>query len=113
VKTRTIQDVVDALNEAFEEDPVAIRALLINIVPCNEALAGHPTIQVAPMGSGYTVGALGLLNGVLGALGLQLIASKWSNDTDERGAHKLLGFCLYQQGSSNNQSASEQLEEEI
>jgi hypothetical protein len=53
--------------------------------------------------NGYSVGALGLLNGVLGALGLPLIASMWSDPVDADGHPKLLGFCEYTpQNSSQN-----------
>jgi hypothetical protein len=57
------------LNEALQADPEAIKALLNIRVPCNQALAEHPTIQVR----GYdargklcppSIGVLGLINGI-------------------------------------------------
>lgn len=59
---------VDVLNEAYNDDPGAIHALLCNRVPCNDYLASHPTIQVefnkTAKNEGYIVGMLGILNGV-------------------------------------------------
>ena len=91
-----IQLAIDALNEAFSQDPVAVRALLINVVPCNKKLADHPTVQCGQLENGYSVSALGFLNGVLGALGLPLIASQWSDISNDDGVFTLLGFCEYQ-----------------
>lgn len=92
-----IQPAVDALNAAFAADPLAMRALLINVVPCNQALADHPTIQVAEYDEGFTVGMLGVINGVLESLGMDRIASKWSDGpTKPDGSHTLLGFMSYQ-----------------
>lgn len=91
-----IQQAIDSLNLAFKQDPVAMRALMINVVPCNKALADdHPTIQCSALEDGYTVSALGFLNGILGALGLPLIASKWESEANADGVHKLLGFQEY------------------
>jgi len=93
-------DTVDCLNAAFAADPNAIHALLVNRVPCRAALADDPYVQVndSPVldpGS-FQVGALGLINGILAANGLPLVASKWGDTVDEQGRHKLLGFCLYE-----------------
>ena len=59
---------------AFHKDPAAIHALMTNRVPCNQALADDKFIVVesnAPRGyGGWTVSALGLINGVLSAAGL-------------------------------------------
>jgi hypothetical protein len=51
------------LNELLAADPRAVRSLVENRVPCNEALAAHPTCQVHADGF---VGLLGLLNGLCG-----------------------------------------------
>ena len=56
------QQIVDALNEANQLDPLAVAELMICRVSCNEALADHPTIQVGNDG----VGPLGLINGLVG-----------------------------------------------
>jgi hypothetical protein len=94
-----IQSVLDSLNEAYRRDPLAIRALLINVVPCNEDLANHRDIQVhdfgTPNGVGYMVGTLGVINGVLASIGLPLVASMWSDSVDASGSKTLLGFMEY------------------
>ncbi|QQR46537.1 hypothetical protein JKA73_10905 [Myxococcus xanthus] len=59
---------VDALNVALWADPSAIANLLAVRVPCNEALAYHPSIQVRRDDTGDSLGVLGLLNGCLGAI---------------------------------------------
>ena len=85
--------IVALLNEAFELDPAAISALYRYRVPCNEALADHPTIQVAKTATGYDVALIGLLNGLGGvdAEGWGAVAA--SVDTDVT-PHKLLGFVV-------------------
>lgn len=70
----TPEDVVNLLNEAVKLDPQAMYALVEARVPCNEALADHPTIQVSaydeqtgkPTPGQFRVGILGLLNGLFG-----------------------------------------------
>jgi len=73
-KTITPHDVVALLNEAVKLDPVAMHALVEARVPCNKALADHPTIQVSaydeltgePTPNWFKVGILGILNGLFG-----------------------------------------------
>lgn len=70
-KAVTAQDVVDLLNEAAKLDPQAMRALVDARVVCNDALADHPRIQVGRASdtdpsSPWTVGLLGILNGIFG-----------------------------------------------
>lgn len=88
-----IHTAVRVLNEAFVADPSAIHALLCNRVPCNLALADHPTVQVQanPViedGKTWTVGLIGMLNGVLEPLTGQRVAAQWEDG-------KLLGFQVY------------------
>jgi hypothetical protein len=45
-------------------DPAAIHDLCESRVACNEALAGHPTVQVQETDSARYVGILGVLNGI-------------------------------------------------
>ena len=67
-KSATITNVIDLLNNALKDDPIAISALVNHKVFCNDKLANHPTIQV----DGYSekgkfkVGLLGILNGFFG-----------------------------------------------
>lgn len=61
---------IERLNEIASHDLEALHQLIETRVPCNEALANHPTVQVqkAADGNGYVVGILGLLNGLVGAM---------------------------------------------
>jgi len=68
-KSVELRLVVDRLNSMLAVDPDAIEALVNHRIDCNETLAGHPTCQVrARKGGGppYTVGFLGVINGILG-----------------------------------------------
>lgn len=64
----TAAKVVAFLNELLEIDRQAIAALIANRIPCCEALAEHPTVQVAAQHGGYHVGMLGVLNGLCGTM---------------------------------------------
>ena len=61
-----ISAAVNLLNDVLERDPKAITKLINMRINCNEQLANHPTVQVHKFGDIYRIGALGLLNGVLG-----------------------------------------------
>lgn len=58
--------VVDFLNDLLEIDPSAINMLYNQKVGCNEEMEKHPTVQVGGSGDYYTLGFLGLLNGLFG-----------------------------------------------
>jgi len=62
-QTITIDEVITLLNELIALDKSAVAALLANRVPCNKALADHPTVQV---GLQNDVGMLGVINGLFG-----------------------------------------------
>lgn len=68
----TIDEVIELLNEVVKLDQLAITDLVNSRVPCNLALADHPTIQVGKLESfsdpdrKWRVGLLGLLNGFFG-----------------------------------------------
>ena len=86
------------LNRAFAADPDAVHAMVCNRVPCNNALADDPTVVVSAglvAGSGPTVGMMGLLNGLLGEIGIPLVVTKFDEEPDADGRHKMLGFCEY------------------
>lgn len=90
---------VEALQAAFSADPNAIHALILNRVPCNQLLADDPFVvvdqtPVLPSGN-WQVGAIGLVNAVLAANGLPLVAAKFSDEKDADGRSKLLGFSEY------------------
>lgn len=68
---------IEVLNSALIADTKAVRNLVEHRVPCNKALADHPTIQAvvervsttsgaATLVDKYTVGMLGILNGLIG-----------------------------------------------
>lgn len=64
----TIIETVDFLNELVKLDPVAMNALFSMRIGCTKAMADHPTVQVGVLGKGYfTVGLIGILNGLFGA----------------------------------------------
>jgi hypothetical protein len=54
------------LNELVVGDPEAAHQLVEFRVPCSDALANHPTIQVAGTGEKPLVGMLGVINGIFG-----------------------------------------------
>lgn len=71
-----VDEVLSFLNEAAKLDPVGMGKLLAARVPCNDALAQHPTIQVAGPNEESkhltkmdtaSFGVLGLLNGYFGS----------------------------------------------
>ena len=58
------------LNTVLEADPLAVHALLRNVVPCNQALADHPRVPVNVVCEGsYLVTGLGVVNGLLAETG--------------------------------------------
>lgn len=66
-ETRSIQDVIDFLNELLKVDENAVRLLIEQRVPCNNELADHPTVQVRSRPNTQpVVGLLGILNGLYG-----------------------------------------------
>lgn len=57
------------LNELLAFDANALSTLLAARVGCNDALAWHPSVQVAEHDDGvYSVGFLGILNGFYGVI---------------------------------------------
>lgn len=99
----SLSKAAECLNTAFAADPNAIHALLVNRVPCSQALADHPHVVVdnPPVieGQHYSVGALGLVNGVLTANGLPRIGAKFEPmPSDQEGRFKIVGFCDSNQG---------------
>ena len=86
-----LKKIVDVLNEAVKADAVEIRSMLCYQVPINETLANHETIQCREFECGYVLTFLGLLNGLVGN-NEQMICTKWSDDANEFGEYKFLGF---------------------
>lgn len=54
------------LNNMLKLDPTAVMALINQRVPVNADLADHPTIQSLHHRYGFSVGILGILNGLIG-----------------------------------------------
>lgn len=65
-KTVNLDAAIEFINELIETDREAITALWQNRVPCNQALADHPTVQVGEENGRFVVGLLGILNGLFG-----------------------------------------------
>lgn len=89
-KVSILARIAALLNEALLMDPEAVTALLNSRVPCNNALANHPTIQVAVEPGEeieYSLGLVGLLNGLAKN---EFLCSRWS----EEETPKLLGFSV-------------------
>lgn len=75
--TTTSTEALILLRQLFEADPQAMNVIFNTRFVVNEALADHPTVQVAEADDGtYSVGLIGLLNGFFahpdgwGALGV-------------------------------------------
>lgn len=63
----TVGEAINYLNSIMDADPLALRALLCTFIPCNQALADHPTAQIsADWQEGFTVGLMGIINGLFG-----------------------------------------------
>lgn len=107
---------VELLNAAFAKDPNAVHALIINRVPCNREFAYDPHIpvDVVPVlpGEHFQVDAIGLINGILSANGMPLVAAKWSDERDEEGRFKLVGFCEYKPSQSDPEKRPEDMTNE-
>lgn len=87
----TTRDAIDLLNEMHRIDPVTTAALLAYRIPCNDAVAQHPTIQVGGSADRPVVGFLGVLNGILESGGEARVCSCHDDATDD-----LTGFGIYQ-----------------
>jgi hypothetical protein len=62
----SVDQALTILNEMVRADPEAVRSLVEARVPCNRALAYHPTVQVSQKDNGFSVGFLGVINGIFG-----------------------------------------------
>ena len=84
----TIDEAVELLNSAVKADPKAMRNLVEQRMRCNIDMAEHATIQVykPPGGDVYTVGLLGILNGLFGIdeKGWGVIAAVFSGEINDR-----------------------------
>ena len=68
--TITPEDAIAVLNRIHAADPTVLPRLIRYRVPCNETVAGDPTVHVGLDQTDktmMTVGLLGILNGIFGA----------------------------------------------
>ncbi len=97
-RNKMSREVIRVLNQAFQKDKNAVHTLITNSVACNEQLADDEYVvvrKVEPLeGDFYQATTIGLMNGVLSALGLPLVAVKFS-EPDNNGFSKVLGFTEY------------------
>lgn len=67
VRKQTVKNAIDVLNRINELDSTVLPQLIKYRVPCNEALADDPTVQVGKLMDGaWEVGLLGIINGFFG-----------------------------------------------
>jgi len=59
-------DMAAFLNTLLDADQSFVERLISHRLPCNEAIANHPSVQVGNKGAGYEAGILGVLNGFFG-----------------------------------------------
>ena len=90
-----IDKAIHVLNTAYQADKASIRSIIANMVPVNKELENHPVVIVQENADGTFLTSLGLLNGVVYALTGKMLAAEWSEERDENGAHKFLGFIEY------------------
>lgn len=63
----TLDEIIEYLNELIGLDASAMTALSSTRVPCNDAMAKHPTVQASSsVHDGCRVGLIGVINGMLG-----------------------------------------------
>lgn len=93
---KTAKKIVDLLNSLIECDKNAVASLVANRVPCNSILADHPTVQVGTMNGGYSVGLLGILNGICGIKenGYGLIVAHFEDDPEADFGKSLTKFVV-------------------
>lgn len=100
----TKEQAVTLLNEIHALDPSVLQNLVSHRVPCNEALANHPTVQVGLVDGEdgkFEVGILGIINGLFGVdeKGWGFIAANRTNPPECR----LLGFDILKAGAGDGQ----------
>lgn len=62
-----INEAIEVLNRVHAADPSVLPTLIALRVPCNEAVADDPSVQVGTTEhGGFEVGVLGIINGIFG-----------------------------------------------
>ena len=80
---------VEVLNRVLKRSPEAVSDLLLNIVPCDAAMVDDPTVAVRGLPDRPQLTGIGLLSGVLAALGHGRIAAVVGDDL------RIQSFVLY------------------
>lgn len=89
-----LSQVLECLNTALSADRAAVEALCRYRVECSDQLSRHPLVVVGNDDSGeLSLRLVGLLNGVLSALDMPLVAENWE-EVDGKPA-RLLKFVRY------------------
>lgn len=90
------EKIVEALNEAFDDDQNAMHALVNNRIPCNDQMARRSLLVCSKnvTADGWSIGAMGLLNGALLAADMPIVAIKFS-EPDKSGRSRIVGFQVY------------------
>lgn len=65
-QTLCLDEVIDYLNEIIAIDAQALTALTNTRVHCHEGFAEHPSVQVVDRDGFYSVGFIGIVNGLFG-----------------------------------------------
>lgn len=91
-----VHEMIDFLNSLVKIDQAAISNLFFSRVPCNKALADHPTVQVGntpDQATDFDLGPLGLINGFYGvyAKGERADWGAIAMDVDDG---KIVKFCV-------------------
>lgn len=77
-----INQAIEVLNSVHQADPTVLPLLIDYRVPCNRAVADDPTVQVGVHDGLWTVGLLGIVNGIVGVdtNGRGFIAAHYDDD---------------------------------
>ncbi len=77
-----IDQAIEVLNRVNEADPTVLPLLIDYRVPCNRAVADDPTVQVGVHDDVWSVGVLGIVNGIVGidTNGSGFIAAHYDDD---------------------------------
>ena len=96
IKHLQVQIMVKALNAAVNANKAAMHALLINRVPVGQEMIDDPHMVVdsMPGSQSYSLGMLGVINGILSSVGMPRIAARWEKEVDE--GHNFVGFMIYE-----------------
>lgn len=86
---------VESLNQALKADPKTIQYMMQQRFLCSKSLAEHPTIQSSENDGEFSIGVMGLINGLFGVDkdGYGFIAGIWELDVNEEPVN-LTGFVL-------------------